>query len=98
MIIDPDRRFPDAFASHTVPRYAYRAYDCVPASDGSRFSDLDLLVTAGLNARVDMTTFVLRCPKQGDTPLPLANPESGVLSWFARCSGIQTRWRLPHSR
>ncbi len=55
--IDPDPRFPGAFAPHTVPRYAYRTYDCVLASDGPGFSDLDLLVTAGLNARVDMTTF-----------------------------------------
>jgi hypothetical protein len=47
VMIDPDRRFPRPFASHTVPRYAYRTYDCVPASDGARFSDLDLLVTAG---------------------------------------------------
>ncbi len=55
--IDPDPRFPGTFAPHAVPRYAYRTYDCVPASDGPGFSDLDLLVTAGLNARVDMTTF-----------------------------------------
>jgi len=57
VMIDPDPRFPDAFAPHAVPRYAYRTYDCVPASDGPCFSDLDLLVTAGLNARIDMTTF-----------------------------------------
>jgi hypothetical protein len=56
--IDPDPQFPGAFAPHTVPRYAYRTYDCIPASDGPGFSDLDLLVTAGLNARIDMTTFV----------------------------------------
>jgi hypothetical protein len=55
--IDPVTRFPGAFASHTVPRYAYRTYDCVPASDGARFSDLDLLVVAGLNARIDMRAF-----------------------------------------
>lgn len=58
VMIDPDPRFPHAFAPHAVPRYAYRTYDCVPASDGPGFSDLDLLVTAGLNARVDMPTFV----------------------------------------
>jgi len=56
VVIDSDPRFPGAFASHTVPRYAYRTYDCVPVSDGARFSDLDLLVIAGLNARIDMTT------------------------------------------
>ncbi len=56
--IDPDSRFPGAFEPHTVPRYAYRTYDCVPASDGRGFTDLDLLVTAGLNARIDMTAFV----------------------------------------
>lgn len=56
VVIGPDRRFPGAFASQTVPRYAYRTYDCVPASEGARFSDLDLLVIAGLNARVDVAT------------------------------------------
>jgi hypothetical protein len=58
MTIGPNPQFPGAFAPHTVPRYAYRTYDCVPASDGPGFSDLDLLVTAGLNARMDMTTIV----------------------------------------
>jgi hypothetical protein len=53
-----DARFPDAFEPHEVPKYAYRAYDCVPASPGRRFSDLDLLVGAGLNARIDMAAFV----------------------------------------
>jgi len=55
--IEPGARFANAFAPHPVPRYAYRTYDCIPASDGPQFSDLDLLVTAGLNARIDMTTF-----------------------------------------
>lgn len=57
VVIGPDARFLGAFPSHTVPRYAYRTYDCVPTSDSARFSDLDLLVIAGLNARVDMTAF-----------------------------------------
>jgi hypothetical protein len=56
--IAPDARFPDAFSSHEVPRYAYRSYDCVPASPARRFSDLDLFVGAGLNAGVDVSTFV----------------------------------------
>ncbi len=47
------RRFRGAFTAHHV--YAYRTYDCVPASTGPRFSDLDLLVSAGLNARPDVT-------------------------------------------
>ncbi|MEV5632056.1 DUF6308 family protein [Micromonospora tulbaghiae] len=50
----PGTRFPDAFATHKVPAYAYRTYDCVPASPGPLFSDLDLLITAGLNARLDV--------------------------------------------
>jgi hypothetical protein len=41
---DPDPRFRDAFAPHTVPRYAYRTYDCVPVSEGPEFSDLDVAV------------------------------------------------------
>ena len=52
--IKPDADFPDAFAPHDIPRYAYRTYDCVAASDGAAFSDLDLFVTAGLNAGVDV--------------------------------------------
>ena len=50
----PGLRFPGTFEPHEVPRYAYRTYDCVPASPGAGFSDLDLLVSAGLNARIDM--------------------------------------------
>jgi hypothetical protein len=34
------------------PRWAYRTYDCIPASPGETFSDLDILVAAGLNARL----------------------------------------------
>lgn len=46
----------DAFAPHEVPQYAYRTYDCVPASSDPSFSDLDLYVAAGLDARVDVAT------------------------------------------
>ncbi len=52
--LTPGAGFAGAFASEEVPRFAYRAYDCIPASEGSEFTDLDLLVTAGLNARIDM--------------------------------------------
>jgi hypothetical protein len=52
--VRPDPR--DAFTPHEVPLYAYRTYDCVPASSGPSFTDLDLYVSAGLNARVDVAT------------------------------------------
>jgi Family of unknown function (DUF6308) len=35
-----------------LPVWAYRTYDCVPASDGNDFSDLDVLVLSGLNVRL----------------------------------------------
>ncbi len=56
--ITPDPHFPSAFAPHEVPRFAYRAYDCILPTAGPQFSSLDLFVTAGLNARVDMKTVV----------------------------------------
>jgi hypothetical protein len=52
--IEPTARFADAFAPQAVPRFGYRTYDCVPASPGRRFSDLDLYVVNGLNARTGM--------------------------------------------
>lgn len=54
--IAPSQDFPEAFAPHEVPRYGYRTYDCVPASSGPEFTDLDLLVSAGLNADLDVHT------------------------------------------
>jgi Family of unknown function (DUF6308) len=55
--VEPTAGFRAAFAPQVVPRFAYRTYDCVAASDGPEFSDLDLLVSAGLNARIDMRAF-----------------------------------------
>ena len=52
--LKPAAAFPAAFVPEEVPRFAYRAYHCVPASEGPEFTDLDLLVIAGLNARIDM--------------------------------------------
>jgi hypothetical protein len=37
-----------------APRWAYRTYDCMPASPGPDFSDLDILVAAGLNGELDV--------------------------------------------
>ena len=37
-----------------APRWAYRTYDCIPASSGPDFSDLDILVAAGLNGELDV--------------------------------------------
>jgi Family of unknown function (DUF6308) len=36
------------------PRWAYRTYDCIAASEGDEFSDVDVLVAAGLNGRLDV--------------------------------------------
>ncbi|WP_155387636.1 DUF6308 family protein [Catellatospora paridis] len=56
--LDPGPRFPYAFTPHPVPRYGYRTYDCVPSSPGPAFTDLDLLVSAGLNADLNVRTLV----------------------------------------
>ncbi len=37
-----------------APRWGYRTYDCVTASPGQDFSDLDILVAAGLNGELDV--------------------------------------------
>jgi hypothetical protein len=49
-----------AFATRPVheqdraPKWAYKTYDCVPASPGEDFSDLDIFVADGLNAHLDV--------------------------------------------
>jgi Family of unknown function (DUF6308) len=59
VILQPNQnpRSRGAFPPHQVPLFAYRTYDCIPASPGPSFSDLDLLVIAGLNAGVHMPVF-----------------------------------------
>ena len=37
-----------------VPKWGYRTYDCIPASPGPEFSDLDIFVAGGLNAQLDV--------------------------------------------
>jgi hypothetical protein len=43
-----------AFEPELVPRWGYRTFDCIPASEGEAFSDSDILVAAGLNGRLDV--------------------------------------------
>jgi hypothetical protein len=57
--IAPKKRWADAFEVEQIRLSGYWTYDCVPPSEGVLFSDLDLLVTAGLNARVDARTVAL---------------------------------------
>lgn len=49
-LLAPGEDRPGVFDPHPVPKFAYRSYDCVPASPGRALTDLDLLVGAGLNA------------------------------------------------
>lgn len=35
-----------------APKWGYRTFDCIPPSPGADFSDLDILVAAGLNAQL----------------------------------------------
>jgi hypothetical protein len=37
-----------------APKWGYRTFDCIPASPGAEFSDLDITVAAGLNAQLDI--------------------------------------------
>ena len=41
-----------------APKWGYRTFDCIPASPGAEFSDLDILVAAGLNAQLDVNAIV----------------------------------------
>jgi hypothetical protein len=54
----PSRGYGGTFEPAQVPLYAYRTYDCVLPSPGPDLTDLDLLVTAGLNARIDVAAVV----------------------------------------
>ena len=44
-----------AIGREQAPRWGYRTYDCIPASPGPEFNDLDILVAAGLNGRLDVS-------------------------------------------
>jgi hypothetical protein len=54
-VIEPDRTMAGAFKPELAPRWGYRTYDCVPASADDDFSDLDILVAAGLNGQLDIS-------------------------------------------
>jgi Family of unknown function (DUF6308) len=45
-----------AFEPEPAPRWGYRTYDCVAASTGDDFTDLDILVASGLNGRLDVAS------------------------------------------
>jgi hypothetical protein len=53
-VIEPDRKMAGVFQPEQVPRWGYRTYDCIPASAPDDFSDLDILVAAGLNGQLDV--------------------------------------------
>jgi hypothetical protein len=40
----------------TRARWGYRTYDCIPPADSTKLEPVDLLVGAGLNARLDVDT------------------------------------------
>jgi hypothetical protein len=64
-----------------APRWAYRTYDCIPASPGPDFSDLDILVAAGLNGELDVAAIgaLQLATRRGRTiPGPGRGPGTGV--------------------
>jgi hypothetical protein len=44
-----------AFEPELAPCWGYRTYDCIPASAGDDFSDVDILVASGLNGQLNIT-------------------------------------------
>lgn len=48
----PQKVFSGAFEQELAARWGYRTYDCIPASEDTEFTDLDILVAAGLNGRL----------------------------------------------
>jgi hypothetical protein len=46
------KAFSGAFEQELASRWGYRTYDCIPASEDNEFTDLDILVAAGLNGRL----------------------------------------------
>jgi hypothetical protein len=69
--------------SLTTARWAYRSYDCIPASGGP-LDDRDLLIAAGINGRLDSTAF-----------LAMQAVASDVSSALARIPTVQPFWDLP---
>lgn len=43
------------FRPELAARWGYRTYDCMPASAGDEFSDLDIVVAAGLNGQLNIS-------------------------------------------
>jgi hypothetical protein len=46
--------WPGAFEPELAPRWGYRTYNCIPASAGDDFSELDILVARGLDGRLEI--------------------------------------------
>ncbi len=67
-----------AVAHRRRPRWAYRTYDCVPASEGVELTMHDVLLTAGLDSRINSETAsgifaVLDDVNEALGAIPLAN-------------------------
>ena len=61
-----------------APRWGYRTFDCIPASPGAGFSDLDILVAAGLNAQLGVNAIgALQVATRQAGPLLAAAAERG---------------------
>lgn len=70
----PQKAYRAAFEPETAPIWAYRTYDCLPPPEGEEFSDLDVLVAAGLNGRVgaDSVAALKLAVRRAAKPLNLA--------------------------
>lgn len=52
----------DGLPQPTVPRWAYRTYDCIPADPSPRLQGIDLFVANGINARMSGRTTASMLP------------------------------------
>jgi len=74
-------------ADQSTPRWAYRSYDCVPASDGG-IDDRDILVIDGLNAKLTAEPFLAIKSVAGDVSTALANIPTNARFWELDASDV----------
>ncbi len=87
-IIEPDRTIRDVFEPELAPQWGYRTCGCIPATAGNEFSNLDILVAAGLNGELDVSPAgALQIAARPAAPWLAETVGAGGQSWL--CPG----WR-----
>jgi hypothetical protein len=79
----PEGAVGDAPKATTVPRWAYRAYDCVPPAPGAALGGTDLFVAGALNAAIDARTIASVLAVEPEVSAALADlPAAGQAAPF----------------